>query len=72
MEDREKYFYVQGIGNTGPWEDLEEYFTHSEAVAYAKGYASNKEMGGFRAIRVMCYAHEDGRYIAWIKYKEDV
>lgn len=70
MNENERYFYVQGIENTGPWVDLVEYFTREEAVAYAKGYASNKEMGGFKAIRVMCYAHEDGPYVAWIKYKE--
>lgn len=73
MQDRNDdgnpmYFYVYGC-NPG-FEALATYNTEREAVAYAKGFCSNPEMGGFNAVWVKAYAHEDGPYVAWIKYKE--
>lgn len=79
MQDRNgdgspMYFYVYGCKYTSPVSTIETlniYETEREAVAYAKGFCSNPEMGGFDAVWVKAYAHEDGPYVAWSKYKEN-
>lgn len=68
QDENERYFFVYGLQKSKAWEELAEYHNKFEAVAYAKGYAS-ANMGGFDAIIVKCYAHEDGPYIIWSKYK---
>lgn len=66
--DVEPVVYLVYGSNPG-MEALAHYTNKQEAIAYAKGFCSNLDMGGFDSVWVKAYAHEDGPYVVWSKHK---
>lgn len=65
------YYTIYGSRLGHPLESLRSYDTEREAIAYAVGFCSRPEIGGFDSIHVKAYGHEDGPYNVWRYFKEE-